>query len=386
MSAKLSAWKYVKNNKKTVAVLVTSLALACVAMYAVYVLLITTSESFETVMFEIPKKLSYISLGGKAYGLNGNDYEDQEALVAAYDEKQEELIGKLKAHPGIEDAFYTQVISSHYQAVMGEFNFELPLMEAEQVPAFLDHMDASLARGSMPKEAGEVLVDETIMKNGGYELGGWYLKDWFGETFRICGTIRSDYLISVGIPNGFTNNGWYIVVYNDESTMDMTGILKEMGITPADGDEVLDAAECYRVYRENVGDTIDMVVTTIFVIIMSFMSVLVLVAYISFMRNRVNEYCLYASIGYGRREIYSMILREMLILFGLGIAVGLLVSLGTGAVLNALLIEPKGLVGHVVYGKQILRILGTYVFLMGVLQIPVLCSLKRVRTIDAIEE
>ncbi len=386
MNSKLSAWKYVRNNKKTVAVLVTGLALAFVAMYAVYALLITTSESIGTVMFEMPKRISYISLGAKAYGLDRSDYEDGEAFMAAYDKKQEELIEALKAHPDIDDAFYTQVIATHYQAVMGEYNFELPLMEAGKIQGFLDHMGAKLTGGSMPKEAGELLVDETVMKNSGYSIGDWYLENWFGKTFRISGTITSDYMVSAGIPNGFTNNGWYIVVYNDENTTDLRGMLKDLGITPADGDEVEDAADLARAYHEDVGETIDMVIRTIFVIVMSFMGILVLVAYVSFMRNRINEYCLYASIGYGRQEIYGMSLREMFILFGLGSCVGLLLSLGCGAVLNACVMEPKGLAGHVVYAEQILRILGTYIFIGGVLQIPVLLILRKVRTIDAIEE
>jgi ABC-type antimicrobial peptide transport system permease subunit len=81
-----------------------------------------------------------------------------------------------------------------------------------------------------------------------------------------------------------------------------------------------------------------------------------------------------------------MMLREMAILFGLGTAAGLLISLGMAWVIHEFIIEPKGLIGHVVYGEQIFRILGTYLFLMGVLQIPVLFILQRIRTIDAIED
>ncbi len=152
MNSKLSAWTYVKNNKRTVAVLVTALALSFMAMYAAYVLLITTSESFETVMTEMPKKVSYASLGGRAYGLKGDDYETYEELEAAYDKKQADLVESLKKHPGIEDAYYTQIISSTYQAVMGAYSFEMPLMEPGQVQGFLDHMEAKLVRGSMPKD------------------------------------------------------------------------------------------------------------------------------------------------------------------------------------------------------------------------------------------
>jgi len=112
----------------------------------------------------------------------------------------------------------------------------------------------------------------------------------------------------------------------------------------------------------------------------------VLVAYISFMRNRVNEYCLYVSIGYGRAEIYGMILREMFMLFAMGAFAGLLISLGSGAILTQLLILPRGLTGKTFYGERILRILGIFLFLMGILQIPVVFLIKRIRTIDAIED
>lgn len=386
MKNQLSAWKYVKNNKRVVAVLVTALALSFMAMYAAYVLLITTTESFEAVTVEMPKKISYASLGNKAYGVLRDDFETYEEFKAAYDAKQEDLIEKLRAYPGIDDALYTQVIRSTYQSVMGSYSFEVPLMEPEKIQGFLEHVDAKLLDGRMPKDAGEVLIDETIRKNGGYHIGDWFQKDWFGETFRIVGTIQSKGLLSVGVPNGYSNNGWYIVVYNDESTTDLTGILQSMGIQLGDEDEVLDAKEYYRAYRKDVGDVIDAVLVTLFVIVMTFLAILVLVTYVSFMRNRVNEYCLYASLGYGRGEIYGMMLKEMTILFGFGTAMGLLISLGIAFVLHGLIIEPKGLIGHIVYEEQIFRILGTYVFLMGVLQIPVLFSLQRIRTIDAIED
>ena len=386
MKSKLSAWTYVKNNKRTVAVLVTALALSFMAMYAVYVLLITTTESFEAVMVEMPKKVSYADLGNQAYGVLRDDYETYEEFKAVYDAKQEELIENLREHAGIDDALNTQVIRNTYQSVMGSYSFEVPLMEPERIPGFLEHVDAKLIDGAMPKEAGEVLIDETIMKNGSYKIGDWFQKDWFGETFRIVGSIRSKGLFSVGVPNGFSNNGWYIVVYNDETTTDLIGILRGMGIRLGDEDEVWDAKEYYKKYQKDVGEVIDSVLVTLFVIVMVFLAILVLVTYVSFMRNRVREYCLYASIGYGRGEIYDMMLREMAILFGLGTAAGLLISLGMAWVIHGFIIEPKGLIGHVVYGEQIFRILGTYLFLMGVLQIPVLFILQRIRTIDAIED
>jgi len=91
----LSAWKYIKNNKRPAAAFVTALSLAFMAMYTVYVLLITTPESFRTLMLEMPKRISYAKLTYKAYGLLGDQYESKEALIEAFDQKQDELIQKL---------------------------------------------------------------------------------------------------------------------------------------------------------------------------------------------------------------------------------------------------------------------------------------------------
>ncbi|MBR3646441.1 MAG: hypothetical protein IKN54_08475 [Lachnospiraceae bacterium] len=84
----LSAWKYIKNNKKTAATLVTALAVACMSMYVVYSLLITTSESFETVMRENSKKVSFVSISAKTLGIKSDDYKNEEDANAAFDEKQ----------------------------------------------------------------------------------------------------------------------------------------------------------------------------------------------------------------------------------------------------------------------------------------------------------
>ena len=87
---KLSAWKYVKNNKQVCAVLISALSLSFMTMYVIYVLLQTTVESFRPIMLELPKKISYASITGSSYGLDVNGYETYEELEAAYDEKQDQ--------------------------------------------------------------------------------------------------------------------------------------------------------------------------------------------------------------------------------------------------------------------------------------------------------
>ena len=386
MKTRLSAWKYVKNNKRAVAVLVTALALSFMAIYVIHVLLQTTVESFKPITLEIPKKLSYANLSDKAYVENREDYDTYEDYYTAVEARRAQLMESMRRRQGIENVTYTQILNCVYQAVVGQLAYEVPLLSPGEIQGFLDHMDAKLVEGRMPSGDGEVLADVTVMKNAGWKIGDWFMKDWYGENFRIVGVIRSKYLVSVGTPMGYTNSGFYLVVYNDETTTDLRSILKEEGIKLSEEDVFADAAKGRELFEKDVENVISTVVSAISLIVTIFLVILVMVSYVSFMRNRVNEYCLYASIGYGRGEIYGMILRETFLTFAMGSVIGLLASLGVGAALTKLVIEPKGLVGKLFYGDRILSIFGIYVFIMGMLQIPILACISRIKTIDAIED
>ena len=386
MKTKLSAWKYVKNNKHACAVLITALGMSFMAMYVLYALLQTTVESFKPIMLELPKKISYALITGSSYGLDVNGYETYEELEADYDECQERLMESLKERPEISDAFYTQILMSMYQSVVGQFAFETPLIEPDMIPGFLDHFDAELVEGRMPSGDGEMLVDETIMKNAGYSLGGYFMENWYGETFKIVGIISSKYLISVGTPMGYSNSGWYMVILGDESVSDLSAVLREEGIAVKDSDVIYDAVHYAETYRKDVYETIHSVVDTILLVIMIILTILVMVSYVSFMRNRVSEYCLYASIGFSRYEIYGMILREMMILFGLSCIAGFTVSIIVSALMKYLVVIPRGLTGYIFYGEQVFKIISVFLFIIGMLQIPVLICISRIRTIDAVEK
>lgn len=383
---KLSAWKYVKNNMRVLLVQISALSLSLMTMYVIYTLLQTTSESFRPIMLELPKKISYASITGSSYGLDVNGYETYEELEAAYNEKQEQLIERLKSRPGISDVFHAQILYSMYQSVVGQQTAETPLMEPERIPAFLDHMEAGLTEGRMPAGDGEMLVDETIMKNMGYSIGGYFMKDWYGETFKIVGTIRSDCMISVGTPMGHTNSGSYLVVLGDESVIDLTSVLIEEGIKIKSSDNIIDGVHYRDAYRNDVEDAIGSAVNVIMIVVMVFLAILILVTYVSYMRNRVSEYCLYSSIGYGKGDIYGMMIREMFIIFGISAVTGMILSLAGGYAIERLVIEPKGLIGHVLYAGHMFKILSTFIFMMGILQIPALACISRIRTIDAVEK
>ena len=386
MKTKLSAWNYMKNNKKTAGVLIVALSISFMAIYVVYILLATAMESFKPIMIELPKRVSYISLTAETMGVNMDEYETEEEYSMAVTERRDEIIEELKKNPGVEDACYTQVINNLYSSVMGQWSYEVPLLEKEDIPSYLKHVGAELIEGKLPEAEGEVLVDKKIMKNKDLRIGDWFMKGWYGETFKVCGVTESEGMACVGTPMCYTNNGWYIMILNDENTSDAEKLLAEQGIKVSDKDEIYDAVTSAEQYRTEVKEPVETVINSIFAIVLIFLAISVLVAYISFMRNRVNEYCLYASIGYGRSDIYGMMIREMLLIFGIGIAAGVLLSILLAVAINKTLIDPKGLVGHILYGDRLYGITATYVIIMGILQLPVLLNIYDIKTIDAIED
>ena len=386
MNTRLSAWNYIRNNKKTAGVLIVALALSFMAIYAIYVLLATTIESFEPVMVEMPKKVTYASLTDETIGVKREDYETGEEYSLAWRDRKDEIVEKLKEHKGIENAYFTEIIYTKYEAVLGGWNYETPLLESEEIPQFLEHTGAKLIEGRMPEGDGEILVDKIVMKNQNIQVGDWFREDVFGESFKICGVIESDIMVCVGTPITGTNSGWCYVILSDEDTSDAKKLFSDIGIQITDEDSVFDAVYCKEQYDNDTKNMIESVVNILYLVVMIFLAISVFVAYISFMRNRVNEYCLYSSIGYSRQNIYGMIIREMMIIFGIGIIAGMLLSLSAAYLIHNLIIEPKGLVGHIIYSDRMFGILAAYVFIMGLLQLPVLLNIHYIKTIDAIED
>ena len=79
-------------------------------------------------------------------------------------------------------------------------------------------------------------------------------------------------------------------------------------------------------------------------------------------------------------------MKEMLIIFSVGTISGILLALAGAFILKTCLIDPMGLMTKMLYIDQMGKLIDSYVFIMGLLQIPVLISINSVKTIDAIEE
>ncbi len=386
MKSKLSAFKFVRNNKKQVWVMIVALSLTFMTMYIINFLLLTTRESFKALFLEQPKRVAYVDLSLKTMGIDKEAYKTEEELYQKVEEVRTGIIKNLKAHKGIRDVIYTQCLYARYQGIIGDVGYDFPLFTPDQIPSYLEHMDAALIEGRLPEGDGEILVDEKVLKNRDMKIGGYFNESSYGQVFKVVGVLESDSLVCVGTPMGYTNSGWYMVVLCDEDNSDMTKVLQDIAIDPTEYDTIFDAVDWAKMYQELVVHTTDAALLGILLVVMVFLTISIVVTYVSFMRSRVNEYCLYTSIGFSRKDIYEMMMKEIGLIFGLSILIGSVVAVGIMLFLGHFILDNLGLFYHYFYPEQLLRILAAFLAVVGFLQLPVIVTIYNIKTIDRIEE
>lgn len=386
MKSKLSALKFVRNNKKQVWVMIVALSLTFMTMYIINFLFLTTQESFKALFLEQPKKVAVVELTPETMGVIRNESTSDEEYYEEIDAARNEIMTDMKKQEGICNVVYTQCILAQYQGIVGGLRYDFPLLSKEQIPKYLEHMEAKLIDGRMPEGSGEILVDKKVLKNNKMQMGGYFDESVYGQNFKVVGILESNYLTCVGTPQGYTNSGWYMVILCEEQNSDMTKVLRKIGIEPTKYDTIFDSVDWARMYQEQVTEQLDVALLAILIVVIIFLAISILVAYISFMRSRVNEYCLYASIGFARKEIYGMIMREILIIFGTSIALGAIITIIIMLLMGNFVLDNMGLIYQYFYPKHLLRILAAFVVIVGLLQIPISITINNIKTIDLIEE
>jgi len=188
------------------------------------------------------------------------------------------------------------------------------------------------------------------------------------------------------MPNGFTNSGWYTVICIDEPITQFKDIAEKLDLNISETEDIIDANDYRAFYDDDVVKSIDSSMDIIILVVMIFLAISVIVAYVSFMRNRVSEYCLYSSIGYSKKSIYAMMMREMIIIFGTGIIIGAMIAGVIVIFLNKMAVEPMGLIGKLVDLNQISKIMTAIICIIGLLQIPAVMTINSIKTIDMIED
>ncbi len=386
MGQKLSAMKYVKNNKRRIAVLVVSLALSFMLTYLTNFLLMATEETARVCAIDNMEKIQYAYLMGSTLGLDV-DNKSQEELNKQYREANLKLNQALKKYDGVKEVFYTEVVYNNIDMSIGSWGVEIPLMEKNEVSVIAEHWGIKLSEGRMPENAGEIVIDKAAMKNGGYVCGDYLDEVNYEKSYKIVGVLDSDRYIGYGIKNPDNHRAEMHMILSDGSIDNLSKILEQEGIKTKFGfDNVYDVVHGEEEVQRNITDVIGTSTTIVYVVITVLMFLSLYIVYTMYLRDRHNEWCLYCSIGFSRKEIYRAIMRELLFTVCLAIGVGIVLTAVGALGIDTLLFSSKGIKCRYFYPGTIGEILCTYVLLIGVLQLPVRLALHKIKTIDAIDD
>ena len=381
----LSTIKFVKNNKKKVFIVVISLTICIMCMYIVNFMLQSIKESGKPICENIPRKVIYARLSNKTLGVSTQGMTEEEATEAIRN-KREEFIKKLESVDSIRNVYYTQCLNGVIRNVVGEYWYNQPLLDVEEIPDYLDFIGAKLISGRLPQTDGEIVLDSVVMKNNGYQVGDYYLKDVWDEGFKIVGELESDSYALCGTANGFMNSGWYFVIEHDGSIQDLYKVLEKIGVNTCEDDVIEDAIHVKQDYDREVGNIIDSIVDYMFLGVAILVAFAILILFISFIRERQNELCLYRSIGFSRGDIYILMMKELGFMFGLSVVLSVIATYGMMVFMKAVMFVPRGLICAYYYPDSIIAIIAMLVLILGILQLPVIYTISRIRTVDKMED
>lgn len=380
---KLSAMRYIKNNKRRVSVLIVSLTLCFVLTYISFFFLSTTTETFRSVLLDNAEKLQYIEPSARVFDL---DYEMsvEDEYLRKYDIKLNELIDRLREKEEIKDAFKAEIVYGTVQSFVGRYTFELPLVTKEKMPILLKHMKAALIEGRLPEKNNEIVLSESAMKNEDYRLGD-SLKE--NHSITIVGIIECEYYFGCGIYEGDTYDNQRICILSDGSIEDLTLFLNNMGYkVDRSREKIIDKTSGEEDLQNDVIDAIEGGTDIVYVFILAVLFIVLLIVYTTYLRDRQNEWCLYSSIGYSKKAIYFSIIRELLFTFAVSLFAGGIIIFFMEAALDYCMIRPMGIKCRYFYPDVLMEIICSYVFLLGMLQLPVRYELYKIRTIDAMDD
>ena len=329
MSQKISAFYYIKNNKRRVSVLVTSLAMFSIVTYVSMFLLSATSETFEDILTETSRHIQYIQLDGDDLEYNYSDKQasPEDIYNEAVNKKYDEIRNSLINSKGIEDAFVVQTEYSYVASLVGNYYVEIPMLNKTDMEKVLKHMGAVLDSGRLPEKAGEVVLDSMLIKNYGYKLGDGLSQN---NDIKIVGIINCGFYFGCGMADR-DNVVFYnpmICVLTDGTVRDLKNTIKKNGVF-LENSKFVDLKDGEIKLQDEITSAISSSTNIIFAGIIVIVATLVVIVSISYMRDRSSEWCLYASIGYSRKAVYFSIVRELLFTFVTAFLIAVVVVITT---------------------------------------------------------
>lgn len=385
MPQRLSARKYIFNNKRRVSVLFFSMALCCVLFYVTNFLLSVTIETYGYILVKQTQKAQFIQLSSEDLGIDVENLEYEEWLVQ-YKAENEKLVEKLKNVNGIENAYFSTMRYAEVFSVVGQYAIEVPMLNRESVLEYMKHMGAELIDGRLAKNDDEVILDEKIMKNRSYKIGDNL--DGYNN-ITIVGVVKSNYYFAAGVNEDTmqNDNTAQITVLTDGSIDDLVAAVNSVGYSvDRENASVYDCVYGKENLQKDIVDAISGSTDVLDPAIVIVLCISIIVVYVMYLRDRYNEWCLYCSIGFSRKEIYFAVMRELIMTFGAAAVFGAVLSAVLIIALDNTMVKSLGLICRYWYPDMALEIACIFVVIVAALQIPIRYALHKIQTIDAIDD
>ena len=383
MSQKLYARTYLKNNKKRVATLIVSLTLCAVLNYLTSFLLGVSTETVKPLCYDVTRVMQYVYFTDMNKLVEDDtEYESFEEAMGLYNAELEKLGQEIENKcDKAEKVFAAQCIDAELRALFASWFFEGALMDSKDVETYLSFYDAKLVDGRLPQGEGEVVLDSVTMKNNGYNIGD---PVEYYTLYTIVGVVESDLNLICGTPHPDDNSEKRLFIFSHD-IKNLKDELDKIGITiDSEYTYWTDFESQTEDFQKNMVDAIEGSTQIVYVGIVILMCIALTVIYITFLRDRHSEWCLYASIGYSRKAVYFSIMRELAFTFALSIVIGVAVTALSVVLIDVLYLTPHGLNCQYLNIEAIKDVLLDFLVFFAILQLPVRYALYRIKTIDAL--
>ena len=180
---RLSAWFYLKNNKKRAAILILSFGLYFVLLYGVQFFLHPSVYMYEAISVRGAERMQIGYLNGLEklnetlkLGMDMSLWEPEreatyEELVAEINKGTTALKQVLEEEGTADHVFICNNYHIRVKAFAGETSYNAPMLTKEELDILVNYLQLHIVEGRMPQKPGEFLMDANMAKNRGFKVG-----------------------------------------------------------------------------------------------------------------------------------------------------------------------------------------------------------------------
>lgn len=395
---RLSAWFYLKNNKKRAVILILSFGLYFVLLYGVQFFLHPTTYMYEAIAVRGAERIQIAYLNGLEALNEAFDLEmdmslwepereaTYEELVAEINKGTAKLEQVLEAEGTADHVFVCNDYMIGVNSFGGDIYYSAPMLTKEELDTFVDYLQLKVIEGRLPQQPGEFLMDANMAKNRRFQVGD----KLFDEESVLVGIVEYDTYIAAGIDFIKTEYPDRTLYLLDNGTIpDVKKYFAGLGVEAGIESFNIVQIQSDRVNMVKEVEELDNEVQTpLRVMTYSIAFVLGLTVFFVYrlhVEDRYSEWCLYRSLGYSQREVYALAIREFGICLGISVVLASVITVFLCVVVGAVM-RSKGMLYEYWLPHVFFQIVGIGALLSGILQIPVVVAMQKVKTIDAMEE